>query len=124
LDPRLELVAAESAKLEYTLAVSRFSHYIRCITREKAWPFQTRLQWEQHLNDWLAGYILLDEDAEEEVKARYPLLEGRITVQEVPGRPGRFRATAFLRPHFQLRPPEGGIKEDAGTIDTRDIYAR
>ena len=31
-----------------------------------------------------------------------PLREARIDVTEVPGKPGAYRAVAFLRPHFQL----------------------
>ena len=31
-----------------------------------------------------------------------PLREARIDVSEVPGKPGVYRAVAFLRPHFQL----------------------
>jgi type VI secretion system protein ImpC len=30
------------------------------------------------------------------------LREASVQVQEVPGRPGVYRAVAFLRPHFQL----------------------
>jgi type VI secretion system protein ImpC len=47
------------------------------------------------------------------------LREGRIDVDEVPGRPGRFRVTANLRPHFQMEPPEVGIKETVDVIDAR-----
>jgi type VI secretion system protein ImpC len=35
-------------------------------------------------------------------KARYPLREAYVDVSEVPGKPGMYRAVAFLRPHFQL----------------------
>ena len=31
-----------------------------------------------------------------------PLREARIEVQDIPGKPGAYRAVAFLRPHFQL----------------------
>jgi type VI secretion system protein ImpC len=36
------------------------------------------------------------------VKAKRPLREARIDVQEVAGKPGAYRAVAYLRPHFQL----------------------
>ncbi|MCC6364478.1 MAG: type VI secretion system contractile sheath large subunit, partial [Bryobacterales bacterium] len=36
------------------------------------------------------------------IKASHPLREARIDVQEIPGKPGAYRAVAFLRPHFQL----------------------
>jgi type VI secretion system protein ImpC len=35
-------------------------------------------------------------------KAQRPLREARIDVTEVAGKPGVYRAVAFLRPHFQL----------------------
>ena len=45
---------------------------------------------------------LLDDNASQEQKAQFPLREASVQVAEVPGRPGVFRAVAFLRPHFQL----------------------
>jgi len=35
-------------------------------------------------------------------KAKLPLREASIQVSEVPGKPGAYRAVAFLKPHFQL----------------------
>lgn len=109
------VAAVVSASLEYTFAVSRFAHYIRCIVRDKERPFQERRELELYLNDWLADYILLDEDAEPQVKARYPLREGRIDAYEVAGEPGRFRVSAYLRPHFQMSLPNG-IQEMVGEV--------
>jgi type VI secretion system protein ImpC len=37
-----------------------------------------------------------------EVKARKPLREAKIEVVDVPGKPGVYRAVAYLKPHFQL----------------------
>ena len=103
--------AAAAAKLEYTFATSRLSHYIRAITRDKGWQFHNRREWERYLNEWLADYVLLDEDADPEVKARYPLSEGRIKVEEASGWPGQFRVSAQLKPNFQLTRPEKAIEE-------------
>ena len=36
------------------------------------------------------------------MKAQRPLKEARIDVMEIPGKPGAYRAVAFMRPHFQL----------------------
>ena len=101
------VAAAVAATLEFTFTVSRFAHYIRSIIRDKVGPFQDRREFVRYLNDWLADYILLDEDAEPQVKARYPLREGRIDAHEVDGRPGSFRVNAYLRPHFQMNLPNG-----------------
>nr|WP_256364900.1 hypothetical protein [Rhodanobacter sp. 115] len=45
---------------------------------------------------------MLDDNATQEAKAQFPLREASIQVSEVPGRPGAYRAVAFLRPHYQL----------------------
>jgi type VI secretion system protein ImpC len=37
-----------------------------------------------------------------EVKARKPLREAKVEVVDVPGKPGAYRAVAYLKPHFQL----------------------
>ena len=91
-----------SAMLPYVLAASRFAHYIKVIMREKVGKFMTRGNVEDYLNTWLAQYILLDDSPPQEVKARYPLREGRVDVFDIPGKPGAYRATIFLKPHFQL----------------------
>lgn len=91
-----------SSVLPYMLATSRFAHYIKVLMRDKIGSFMTRGNVESYLNTWIAGYILLTDDATQNQKAKYPLREGRIDVSEVPGKPGCYRATVFLRPHFQL----------------------
>ena len=70
--------------------------------RDKIGSFQSKESVQIYLNTWLSDYVLLNETAPQNVKAKYPLREGRVDVVEVPGRPGAYRAVAFLRPHFQL----------------------
>ena len=53
------------------------------------------------LNRWIQNYIALD-NAPASIKAQKPLSEARIDVVEVPGKPGVYRAVAFMRPHYQL----------------------
>lgn len=91
-----------SAQLQYILAVSRFAHYLKSMMRDKIGSFLTRKNVEDYLNRWISNYVLLDDDAGQEMKARYPLREARIEVADIPGKPGAYRAVAFLRPHFQL----------------------
>lgn len=94
--------AAISSMLPYILSASRFAHYIKVIMREKIGSFMTRSNVEDYLNTWIAQYVLLDDAPPQEVKARYPLRQARIAVSDVPGKPGAYRATVFLKPHFQL----------------------
>lgn len=91
-----------SAILPYILAASRFAHYLKVICRDKIGSFQTAATVQSYLNRWIGNYVLETDDAGQEIKAKYPLREARIDVTEVPGKPGAFRAVAFLRPHFQL----------------------
>lgn len=91
-----------SSMLPYIMAASRFAHYFKVMLRDKIGSFMTADQVRDYLQTWMADYILLDDNASQPTKARFPLREGRVDVRDIPGKPGAYRATAFLRPHFQL----------------------
>ncbi|HYG86107.1 MAG TPA: type VI secretion system contractile sheath large subunit [Azospirillum sp.] len=99
-----------SAMLPYMLVSSRFAHYLKVMLRDKIGSFQTRGNITNYLNTWISNYVLLDDDATQGMKARFPLREARIDVYDVPGRPGVFRANVFLRPHFQLEELSASIR--------------
>ncbi|MCA3175213.1 MAG: type VI secretion system contractile sheath large subunit [Burkholderiales bacterium] len=94
--------AVLSAQLQYIFAVSRVAHYLKAMMRDKIGSFASVQNVEDFLNRWIAQYVLLDDNATQELKAQFPLREASIQVTEVPGKPGAYRAVAFLRPHFQL----------------------
>ena len=91
-----------SAQLPYIFAVSRFAHYLKAMMRDKIGGFATRDEIQRFLNSWINNYVVVNDDVGFEMKAKNPLKEARIEVVEVPGKPGAYRAVAFLRPHFQL----------------------
>jgi type VI secretion system protein ImpC len=91
-----------SAQLPYILAVSRFAHYMKSIMRDKIGGFMSRVQCQQFLTQWIMQYVTDDDNATAATKAKFPLREARIEVSEVAGKPGAYKAIAFLRPHFQL----------------------
>ena len=91
-----------SSQLQYILAVSRFAHYLKSIMRDKVGSFMTRKNAEDFLNRWISNYVLLDDEAGQDMKAKFPLREARVDVTEVSGKPGVYRAVAFLKPHYQL----------------------
>jgi len=91
-----------STQLPYILAVSRFAHYLKAMMRDKIGSFMSRTDCERWLNQWIQNYVTPDDTASASVKASHPLREAKIEVAEVPGKPGAYRAVAFLRPHFQL----------------------
>jgi type VI secretion system protein ImpC len=91
-----------SAQLPYIFAVSRFAHYLKSMMRDKIGGYMSRSEADTFLNRWISNYVILNDDAAQTMKAQYPLREARIDVMEIPGKPGCYRAVAFLRPHFQL----------------------
>jgi type VI secretion system protein ImpC len=99
-----------SAMLPYVLAASRFAHYLKVIMRDKVGSFMTRDNVQTYLNNWISDYVLINDNAPQEIKAQYPLREARVDVSEVAGKPGVYRATVFLRPHFQLEELTASIR--------------
>jgi len=91
-----------STQLPYIMAVSRFAHYLKAMMRDKIGSFMSREEADTFLNRWITNYVTPDDSASPATKAQRPLREARIDVTEVPGKPGCYRAVAFLRPHFQL----------------------
>lgn len=91
-----------SARLPYIFATSRFSHYLKCIVRDKVGSFKSREDMQKWLSNWIAQYVTADPNAGEEVKARYPLAAADVSVEDVEGNPGYYSAKFYLRPHFQL----------------------
>ena len=99
-----------SAQLQYMFAVSRFAHYLKVMMRDKVGAFMSRKNCEDFLNTWISHYVLLDDDAGQEKKAEFPLREARIEVEDIPGKPGAYRAVAYLRPHYQLEEIDVALK--------------
>jgi type VI secretion system protein ImpC len=91
-----------STQLQYMMATSRFAHYLKAMMRDKIGAFMTRQNAQDFLNRWISNYVLLDDNASQESKAQYPLREARIDVVDIPGKPGCYKAVAFLKPHYQL----------------------
>ncbi len=99
-----------SSRLPYIFAASRFAHYFKVMLRDKIGSFQTAGNVRDYLQTWMADYILLDDNASQGAKARFPLREARVDVREIPGSPGEYTAVAFLRPHFQLEEISASIR--------------
>lgn len=91
-----------STQLQYIFAVSRFAHYLKAMMRDKIGSYMSREEASLFLNRWIKNYVLANDVAPASQKAKFPLREARVDVAEVPGKPGVYRAVAFLRPHFQL----------------------
>jgi len=101
-DERATANARLSAALPYILSVCRFAHYLKVMMRDKVGSFMSRADTERFLNNWIHNYVTEDDQASQETKRQYPLRDARVDVEEIPGKPGCYRAIAYLRPHFQL----------------------
>ena len=91
-----------SAQLPYMMATCRFAHYLKAMMRDKIGGFMSRDDCQRFLNRWISKYVTQDEKATPTIKAKFPLREARVDVEEIKGKPGAYRAVAYLRPHFQL----------------------
>ena len=91
-----------STQLPYIFACSRFAHFMKSLVNEKIGGFHSRSECETFLNQWISRYVLLDDVASQEARAKFPLREARVYVQAGLGESEALRAVIFLRPHFQL----------------------
>lgn len=102
-DPDATANAALAARLPYLFASCRFAHYLKCIVRDKVGSFKERDEMQRWLQSWVMQYVDgSPETSSEDTKARKPLAEAEVIVQEVEGAPGYYTSKFFLRPHYQL----------------------
>jgi len=110
-DPDATANAKLGARLPYLFAACRFAHYLKCIVRDKIGSFKEREDMEIWLNNWIMQYVEPDpRNASEAAKARRPLAEAEVVVEEVEGDPGYYTAKFFLRPHYQLEGLTGSLR--------------
>lgn len=94
--------AAISARLPYLMATARFSHYLKCIARDKIGSYMEADECEEWLNRWIQNYVNANAKASQSEKAAMPLREAKVSVEEIPGAPGSYNAVAYLRPWLQM----------------------
>ena len=107
-----EATAADklSSRIPYMFAVSRFAHYLKCMVRDKIGSTKEKEQLEKWLNEWITLYVDGDpKNSSEEIKARFPLAEAKVTVVADEENPGYYAANFYLRPHFQLEGMDIGM---------------
>lgn len=91
-----------AAMLQYVLCTSRFAHYLKVIMRDEIGAAADPKVLQARLATWLGDYCLGNDDADQELKAQYPLRDAGVTVSAIAGRPGSYSCTIRLQPHFQL----------------------
>ncbi|MFQ6551458.1 type VI secretion system contractile sheath large subunit [Aestuariibius insulae] len=99
-----------SSRLPYIFAVSRFSHYLKCMVRDKIGQSPDRVQLEKQLQTWINTYVSANpESASEKEKAKKPLAGAKVEVIEDEENPGYYTGKFFLKPHFQLEGMDIGM---------------
>lgn len=100
-DPEATANAAISARLPYIMASSRIAHYLKVMGRDKIGSAMEPADVEKDLSTWISLYTNPNAVGNE-ARAKTPLREAKITVQEQAGRPGCYSAVAYLRPWLQM----------------------
>jgi type VI secretion system protein ImpC len=102
-DPDATANANLAARLPYLFACCRFAHYLKCIVRDKLGSFKERDDMERWLQNWILQYVDGDPThSSDDTKARKPLADAQVVVEEAEGNPGYYTSKFFLRPHYQL----------------------
>lgn len=93
--------AAISARLPYIMASSRIAHYLKVMGRDQIGSAMNPVDVEKNLVTWISIYTNPNAVGNE-ARAKAPLREAKITVEEQAGRPGCYSAVAYLRPWLQM----------------------
>lgn len=101
-DPDAQANASISTRLPYIMATSRFAHYLKVMGRDKVGSFAEAQDLENWLNRWILGFVNASEGGGQEIRAKYPLADAKVTVAEIPGKPGSYNAVAWMRPWLQM----------------------
>jgi type VI secretion system protein ImpC len=72
------------------------------MVRDKIGGFATKDGMESWLNQWINNYVESSPTATDEIKARYPLSEAKVVVEEDKENPGYYSSKFYLKPHYQL----------------------
>ncbi|OCX66472.1 EvpB family type VI secretion protein [Thioclava sp. SK-1] len=99
-----------SSRIPYIFAVSRFSHYLKAMVRDKIGQSPDRAQLQQELQGWINKYVTANpESASEMEKAKKPLAGAKVEVVEDELNPGYYQGKFFLKPHFQMEGMDIGM---------------
>lgn len=94
--------AAISARLPYLMVVSRITHHLKIMARDKIGSMMELEDAQAWLNRWIGNYVNANKQSGPELRYAYPLADALIKVEAVPGKPGSYHAIAWLRPWLQM----------------------
>ena len=99
-----------SSRIPYMFAVSRFSHYLKVMVRDKIGETTDTSKLQKDLQSWINKYVTGNpETATAKERAAKPLAGAKVEVVEDELNPGYFMGKFFLKPHFQLEGMDIGM---------------
>ena len=100
-----------SARIPYMFAVSRFTHYLKCMVRDKIGSNREKDQLEKWLNSWITPLCRRQrQKSSEEVKVPANLLATtKVTIIPTRAAGVLIAPASLLRPHFQLEGMDIGM---------------
>ncbi|OYU40995.1 MAG: EvpB family type VI secretion protein [Pseudorhodobacter sp. PARRP1] len=99
-----------SSRIPYIFAISRFSHYLKCMVRDMVGSNREQAQLEKELQNWINQYVHGNPGtASEREKALMPLAAAKVEVIADEENPGYYVGKFFLRPHYQLEGMDIGM---------------
>lgn len=88
-------------QLPYMFVVNRLAHYIKVLQREQIGSAKERSDLERELNKWIGQYVVNMDNPAPTVRAKRPLRDASVSVEDVEGQPGWYRCAIRVRPHFK-----------------------
>jgi len=88
-------------QLPYMFVINRLAHYLKVIQRENIGSWKQRADLERELNDWVRQYVSDMENPMPGVRARRPLRQADVFVEDVDGEPGWYRVSLKVKPQFK-----------------------
>lgn len=90
-----------STQLPSMFIINRLAHYIKVLQRENLGTWKTSTELQAELNTWIGSYVSDQENPSAEVRSRRPLRKAQITVEDIEGEVGWYRAQIMVQPHFK-----------------------
>ncbi|MEM7434991.1 MAG: type VI secretion system contractile sheath large subunit [Myxococcota bacterium] len=87
--------------LPYVFIISRLAHYLKVLQTEHIGSWKERADLERELNKWISQYVTEMDNPAPAIRARKPLREARVIVENVDGQPGWYKCKLEVRPFFK-----------------------
>ncbi|MEM6691780.1 MAG: type VI secretion system contractile sheath large subunit [Pseudomonadota bacterium] len=88
-------------QLPYIFMLTRVAHYLKVLQQEELGKNTSRAKLQSKLDNWIRQYVHAADDAPDNVLAKYPFREAKISVEDIETDPGWYKVGIRLRPGFK-----------------------